>query len=216
MNQKASISLNPWFYVPFLLWVAVGGILYVTYGSEFLFRSINTHYNPTLDSLMYAVTKMGEAYVIIPTLILLMLIPRFRKPQFFLIAAVANVVPMLVQQGLKSYFERPRPLSHFQNAPWIHRLPHWPDLYYHSFPSGHSEGAFSFFCFITLLLPPRYKWIGLFFFILALQVCYSRVYLSAHFFEDTYAGSIIGVLCTTLCVLLLQPFYARSLGMDKK
>lgn len=190
--------------------------MYITFGSDVLFRNINTHYNPTLDNIMYAITTMGEAYVIIPTLLAFMIIPRFRKPQFFLIASVSNVVPMLAQQGLKSYFDRPRPLNHFHNAPWIHRLSHWPELYHHSFPSGHSEGAFSFFCFLTLLLPAKYKWVGLIFFLLALQVCYSRVYLSAHFFEDTYAGSIIGVMFSSLCFILLYPFYARALGLDKK
>lgn len=190
--------------------------MYTVYGSDVLFHYINTHHNSTLDKLMYAITSLGEAYIIIPALLLLMVIPRFRKLQFFLIAAVSNVVPMLVQQGLKSYFDRPRPLNHFHNAAWIHRLPHWPDLYYHSFPSGHSEGAFSFFCFLTLLLPAKYRWVGFIFFILALQVCYSRVYLSAHFFEDTYAGSIIGVLFSSICFVLLYPFYASALGLDKK
>jgi membrane-associated phospholipid phosphatase len=80
----------------------------------------------------------------------------------------------------------------------MHYRPEWPVLLERSFPSGHSEGAFSFLCFLSLLLPYRYNKLGILFFLLALTVCYSRIYLAAHFFEDVYAGSIIGTVATTL------------------
>ena len=153
---------------------------------------------------MYCATMMGEAYVIIGVLLGLLAVKRFRTKAYLASAAVCNVVPMLLQQGLKSYFDRPRPLNYFSTAPWLHRLEHWPELYGRSFPSGHSEGAFAFFCFLSLLLPVRYRSIGIIFFFLALTVCYSRVYLTAHFFEDTYAGSIIGVMVCTLCYIAMQ------------
>jgi undecaprenyl-diphosphatase len=186
--------------------------MYVHYGSKQLFEHINSAHSPLLDTTMYYATMMGEAYVIVGVLLGLMLVKRFRNVTYLLYAVVCNVVPMLLQQGLKSYFDRPRPLNFFSTAPWLHRLDHWPELYGRSFPSGHSEGAFAFFCFLSLLLPVRYRSIGLVFFILALSVCYSRVYLTAHFFEDTYAGSVIGVTVCTICFMAMQSFMKNKNG----
>ena len=42
------------------------------------------------------------------------------------------------------------------------------------------------------------------FFLIALLVGYSRVYLSQHFFEDVYVGSIIGVSVTLVVYYLLS------------
>ena len=203
------IPLNRHFYIPFCIWAVAGLALYFTYGSNYLFEKINSAHSPTLDVLMYYITMMGEAYVIVGVLLLLLLFKRLRNLEYFTIAVVANVLPMIAQQVLKSYFDRPRPLNFFSTAPWLHRLDHWPELYGRSFPSGHSEGAFAFFCILTLLLPPRFKAFGFVFFLLALAVCYSRIYLTAHFFEDTYAGSMIGVIVPTLCFLLFKPFVRK-------
>jgi membrane-associated phospholipid phosphatase len=66
-----------------------------------------------------------------------------------------------------------------------------------SFPSGHTCGAFSLYCLLSMLLVPKYKWLGMVCFIFAISTAYSRIYLAAHFFEDVYAGSIIGTCIAT-------------------
>ena len=91
----------------------------------------------------------------------------------------------------------------------MHYLASWPSLVNNSFPSGHSEGAFSFFCLASLLLPEKYSRFGFLFFMLALGVGYSRIYLTAHFFEDVYAGSIIGGIVTTIIYSFMYQFKAR-------
>ena len=179
----------------------------MVFSKQQFFAAVNTHYNPTLDVFMYYITFMGQSEIIIPTLALLMFLPLFRTRWYFLSALVANITPLLIQQWLKRLFHAPRPLRYFHRAPWIHYLPQWgPELLQDSFPSGHSQGAFSFFCFLSLLLPQKYKWLALIFFVLALQVLYSRLYLAAHFFEDVYVGSIIGAVTTTLLVSLIETF----------
>lgn len=60
-----------------------------------------------------------------------------------------------------------------------------------SFPSGHSTSAFCLF-FCLCIISPK-VWQKIFFFCLAILIGFSRVYLSQHFFEDIYVGSIIGV-----------------------
>jgi len=67
---------------------------------------------------------------------------------------------------------------------------------HHSFPSGHATAAFAlFFCLGFLAEKSSSKVI---FFLMALTVAFSRVYLSQHFFEDITAGSFIAVFFSSL------------------
>ncbi len=198
LNKQQAIPYNPFFLLPFLVWVVTGGILLLSFSKKQLFSFINLHHSPIADTLMYYATYMGQVEVIIPGLILVGLIPKNRNWWYFITATLCNIVPLLVQQVFKYYFDIIRPVNYFHGAKWIHMLPDWPVILTRSFPSGHSQGAFSFFCFLSLLLSEKNKAAGLLFFALAITTCYSRVYLAAHFVADIYAGSIIGMVTTSL------------------
>ena len=215
MRKRSYISYNLFFLIPFLLWVVVGGVLLLQYSNRDLFFFINSRHTDALDTFMFHTTWIGEGELIVAVLLGLMLLPRFRNRWYFIAALACNLLPFFIQQLLKSYFDSPRPINYFKHAAWIHRADAWPELLYRSYPSGHSAGAFCFLCFLSLVLPPRYKWLGLAFFGIAMLVGYSRVYLAAHFFADVYAGSIIG---TVFCVLfysliyLLKDRYSKEKG----
>jgi len=136
----------------------------------------------------------------------LLLLRRFRNWWYFFTALLCNIIPFFIQQALKTLCDSPRPFKYFHYGTWIHHLYKWPYLTDRSFPSGHSAGAFSLFCFLAFLLPARYRAAGFFFFLLALSVCYSRLYLAAHFFADVYAGSIIGTVITTLMFFVMNKY----------
>ena len=187
----------------------VGALLQMLFSQKELFAFFNTHYTGWLDPVMYYVTCMGTGQVITALLLLLMILPPFRNWWFFITATLCNLVPFLLQQWLKSYFDCPRPLNYFHQAHWIHFSADWPELFHRSFPSGHSEGAFSFFCFLSLLLTDKNKKLGILFFILAIGVCYSRMYLAAHFFEDVYAGSLLGGAVTTVIFSIMNKYRDR-------
>jgi len=204
--KKSPISYNPYFLLPFLVWVIAGGILLFAFSRQVLFFSVNTHYSDIADWFMYYATWLGQAEIIVPILFVLMLIPRFRNWWYFTTALLCNVVPFLVQHFIKEWLNHPRPRLLFRGIPGMHYLPQWPELLHTSFPSGHSEGAFSFFCFLSLILTTRYRKAGILFFLLALTVCYSRIYLTAHFFDDVYVGSIIGTLGTMLVFSIMEKY----------
>jgi membrane-associated phospholipid phosphatase len=206
LRKKPGAPYNPFFLIPFIVWVIVGGLLLLLFSNKDLFLAINTHYNDTADAFFYYATWMGEGWVIVIVLAGLLLIPRYRNWWYFLTASLCNLIPFFIQQILKVMFNSPRPFKYFHNAPWIHYLYKWPYLSDRSFPSGHSEGAFSFFCFLSLLLPAKYRVIGVIFFLLALSVCYSRIYLAAHFFADVYAGSILGAVTTSLIFVVMNKY----------
>lgn len=199
-------SLNPFFLVPFVIWVVVGALLLLAFDKEQLFSSINGHHTSFSDVLMYYITYMGEGGFITIVLLLLLGIGSFRNWWYFTAALCSNVIPAFITQFIKHRANAPRPLKYFNEARWIHTLPEWPRLMEHSFPSGHTCGAFGLFCFLALLLPYRYRVFGLLFFLLAILVAYSRMYLAAHFFIDVYVGSIIGTTFTLLINLLMKRF----------
>jgi len=184
----------------------MGGILLKTFTNRDLFFAINSRYNDVADSLMYYTTMIGQGEIIVVVLLGLMHLPRFRNWWYFVTAVLCNLVPFFIQQWLKVVFNSPRPLNYFHHADWMHWNSRWPYLTEHSFPSGHTAGAFSFFCFLTLLLPPKSQPWGLLFFILAAAVGYSRIYLTAHFFADVYAGSVLGTILTTAIFVIMDRY----------
>jgi membrane-associated phospholipid phosphatase len=212
--KKWKISYNPYFLFPFLLWVIAGGILLLSFSKQELFAAINTHHTDVTDTLLSNITYMGQAEVIVPILLLLLAIPRYRNWWYFITAVLCNVLPLLVQQALKYWYNSPRPMKYFNKATWIHISSDWPVLLHMSFPSGHSQGALSFFCFLSLLLVPELKKFGFLFFMMAMSVCYSRIYLAAHFFLDVYVGSIIGTITTIIVYTIMDKYKAAFFKKD--
>jgi membrane-associated phospholipid phosphatase len=210
LSKRPYTSYNPYFIVPFLLWAITGAFLLLCLDKQTLFAAINTHYTPALDAVMVYVTDMGQGYTITIVLaILLFAVPSFRNAWYFVAALVCNVVPTLITQFVKHLVDSQRPLNYFHNAAWVHILPDWPRYMINSFPSGHTTGAFSFFCFLSFLLPEKYKKVALLFIFLAISVACSRLYLAAHFFADVYAGSMIGgVGCMFIFTVMKHYEYA--------
>jgi membrane-associated phospholipid phosphatase len=184
--------------------MVAGGIGLAVYDKEVLFRLFNTNHNPLLDSLMPFGTLLGQGITISIIMLALLALPAFQNWWYVVAAVACNVLPTLAAQAIKSIVNADRPLQYFNKADWIHILPDWKELYHHSFPSGHTCGAFAMFCLLSCILSRRYKPFGILFFLLALMVGYSRVYLSAHFFADVYVGSLIGVLFSVFILSLLR------------
>ena len=207
-------SFNPWFTIPFLLWFIIGGLSLFAFDKQSLFALFNTHHTSISDFWMVLFTKMGEGVFGTIILLLLLALPSFRNWWYFSAAFLCNAVPALLVQVIKSSVDAPRPLKYFNDAPWIHYMPEWDRLLSRSFPSGHTCAAFCLFGFLAFILTPKFKWAGLLFFILAMLVGYSRMYLAAHFFLDVYVGSVIGVLFTILVVAIMRRkphyFYPRQ------
>lgn len=212
MAQKPYTSYNVYFLLPFAIWVVGGGIALTVSDKETLFKTFNTNHTSFLDSIMLGVTTLGEGWFITVALLVLFGYSSFRNGWYFITAAAATTLPSVFTQILKSHFGAARPLKYFNEAAWIHTLPEWPRLMERSFPSGHSCGAFSLYTLLSMLLLPRYKWLGSILFIFAISTAYSRMYLAAHFFEDVYAGSIIGTCIATMVVIImngLSPYFFK-------
>lgn len=207
------------FFACCILWWIGGSALLFLSDKEEIYRYINIRHSRFLDGLMPLVSDMGTAPLIIGACLLLIAFRRqFRSWGFVLMALLCNGIPFLVCRAIKYAINAPRPLGYFNKAEWMHLVKGQPEQYYYSFPSGHTAGAFAFYCFLSLLLPDSKRYMSILFFFIAMAVAYSRIYLSQHFYDDVYAGSMVGAL-TCLCVFLLLrrviPVYPKTAGQNR-
>lgn len=207
IEDKAGKPLAAAIYYIYLFaaWAVIGFYFLITEKDHSIYKAVNDQHTAFKDFIFPYLTNIGEAWVIIPALLLLLLIKRFRTWKFALSMLVCNISPFLITQVIKGFINAPRPLNYFHEASWIHRVAGQPVNLNYSFPSGHSEGSFAFLCFLSLLLPPRYRFLGILFFFTGLVVLYSRLYLSQHFYQDVYVGSLIGGLCSLFFFWLIRP-----------
>ncbi|MFY0253540.1 phosphatase PAP2 family protein [Chitinophaga sp. 30R24] len=186
---------NPYFFLPFLLWIIAGGVILATYSQRELFLSINGEYSNWGDVVVTGLTYLGDGIMFGFILTLMLVTQRFRL--FFVGLAVFLLVTVIVQIA-KHYFNAPRPISYFgdETATLVHTV-RWINVHSTcSFPSGHTAAAFAMFSFLALVA--NNKKLGTFLLLLALSAGYSRIYLAQHFFADVYVGSIVGTSCTVI------------------
>jgi membrane-associated phospholipid phosphatase len=206
---KAIFKNNLSFLVPYAVYLLLGAVLIFVNSKEETHLSFNSFHNSFLDTFNTYTTYLGDGFTA-ALLISLLLAVKYR---FFIIAALSNFISALITQSLKHFvFEDVvRPKKFFEGLQELYFVPGIDNHMYHSFPSGHSTCAFALYFSFCLIVKKRiYK---LLFFIMAILTGYSRVYLSQHFFEDVYAGSIIGV-CTALLVFYFVQ-HKKHAWMDK-
>ena len=183
------------FYFPYLLFVMTLVILIVCNEKANLHLWITSFNSPAADVFFHYYTFVGDwiPYAVAGGL----LFYRYRTALFVLVSQLATGLVSIV---IKQTWNEPRPFLYFkENFPDIqlHQILGEHLHSSHSFPSGHTITAFSFF--LALSFFTKRPQLHFLYFVLALLVGYSRVYLSQHFEIDVLAGSFIGVSVTILC-----------------
>lgn len=146
---------------------------------------LQTIHNQALDTIMCAITRLGDAGIIwILLCIVLLILPKTRKSGVVLMAAllvdlvVCNVI-------LKPLVHRIRP---FDVKTGIELLVKRPTDY--SFPSGHTAASVA--SVMALYLAGEKKiWVPAL--VLAVLIAFSRLYLYVHYPTDVLGGMIIGI-----------------------
>src|ERR1043165_3541683 len=98
---------NPWFVLPFLVWVLTAAILLLLFDRQVLFATVNTHHTPWLNEFMRRATGLGEAPSIILILCAMLAFRACRSSWYAVGAIVCNTVPSLLVLWLKGMFNAP-------------------------------------------------------------------------------------------------------------
>jgi len=148
--------------------------------------------SPWGDSLMVAVTELGDALsniaVVAMVMLFLLLRKQLRAAAYWLLAVTGG---MGLVQLFKWSLHRPRPIAiYYGVSSW-------------GFPSGHTTMSVVIYGFLAILLlrslNPRWRWLPFVFaFGMSLLVAFSRIYLGAHWLSDILGGLALGWAWVTL------------------
>jgi undecaprenyl-diphosphatase len=166
--------------------------------------------NPWLTSFLVYVTRFGNPFVLacvaVFLSVLLILKKHIHDAMLFLIALIVAVISLTV---LKNIFQISRPVSEIYSAEG------W------SFPSGHATVATTFFFLLAYIYFGKVSttWnksmliSGSIFG--AFLICFSRLYLGAHWTLDILAGVALGLLSVSFTVLMFSVFLADRRSLRK-
>lgn len=181
---------------------------------EWLLLALRTPGNPAdpigppwLEEMMRDFTGIGGTGVLTLTVLTVAgFLAVTRKSQSALFVLAAVISGMLLSQGLKWGFARPRPDI----------VPHGSHIFTASFPSGHSMMAAVVYLTLGALLartqPDRHvkAYIMTVAVVLTALVGVSRVYLGVHWPTDVLGGWVLGGLWALLCWLLMLRLQTRG------
>ncbi len=193
----------------FLLWLLLSGSLLILYPRNELFLWVNQKHNLLFDHLMTVLSAYGRGDSITLVFVALLIFPFYRNREYIGSTALFGLTLPLINYLSKDFFAKPRPLGEFHPSA-VHTVPWLENLYFDSFPSGHTMGAFGFFFMLHHFLPKSNFLISCLFCILATGCAYSRMYLGQHFLADLFAGSLIGVGVSFVILILVQFFTSKK------
>jgi membrane-associated phospholipid phosphatase len=167
----------------------------------------NSFHSKIGDITMPHLTNVGDGLFLLLVAFLVFL---FRSRKLALILFIAFLISSGLVQFLKHFvFENHmRPMYVFQHVKGFHQI---KDFHYHmsqSFPSGHSTSSYVLFTFIAMNFAKTWQ-TQILCFLGALFFAFTRVYLSQHYFEDMFAGAMIGFLCMKYTQVFLQSSWTR-------
>ncbi|MHB9155415.1 MAG: phosphatase PAP2 family protein, partial [Endomicrobiales bacterium] len=160
--------------------------------------------NPLGDAIMWPVTKADTALGVNTGLVVLILfigvmLRAYRRdkfwPEFILAIGIIGVGGIVVHL-MKDAFDRMRPLAVFGSQ--VHLF--HEHLERGSFPSGHTQIAFSAAAFLTSRVK-KFWWL---FYAIAAFMGLSRMYVGMHFPLDVLGGAVIGVTVAWVMIRLVK------------
>jgi undecaprenyl-diphosphatase len=156
---------------------------------------------PYLTSFLVFITKIGNPFILacvsVFLAVLLILKKHVYDAMLFLIALIVAVLSLTI---LKNIFQITRPSS------GIYSVEGW------SFPSGHATVATAFFFLLSYIFFGKirttfYKTILIIGSVVGTGlICFSRLYLGAHWTLDIMGGVALGLLSVSFTVLMFSVF----------
>jgi len=158
-----------------------------------LFLWLNSLHTPALDPVMAWITGTKE-WVPFYLLLVVFLIWKYKWKTIYMVVGIALLITACDQftsTFMKPYFSRLRPCHNPEIQGLIHLVKGCGGKY--GFASSHAANTFGLATFFWLILRDRFPW-AKYFFIWALIVSYSRIYIGVHYPADVITGGLIGII----------------------
>jgi undecaprenyl-diphosphatase len=176
-----------------------------------MFQLVNSHHAPFFDTLFALVTNLGNGWVVTPILLVIAFfcVPRKRLVPYIIIATIGMTASGMANLNVKQSCHRQRPLAYYMTSQTTATETPPPKYTVHivgepltsrSFPSGHSNTAFSAAALVALSFGGWY-WLA---FVPAMLVGYSRLYMGVHFPLDVVAGGLLGIVIVAITVIVYK------------
>jgi undecaprenyl-diphosphatase len=155
-------------------------------------RWIVHHRAGWLNWLFEALSRAGTVGAIW-IVIALALAFAWRRWGVLVLTAASVAIADAAASGLKAVIDVQRPSSRYASPKTLVAAPHD-----HSFPSGHAATSFAAATVLTAFAP---RW-GAVWFVLALAIGFSRVYVGVHYPLDVVGGATLGVAIALLLLAI--------------
>ena len=185
-----TLRKNKVFLLLYGLLLLLGIFLLISFQKPEIILFINQHNNNYIDVFFTYITKLGEAPIVVFTLLFVLI---KQRSDFWRIAIAFSVMGIFMYLCKFHFFEdNVRPRAFINNDKLLHFIQGVEMHLRHTFPSGHTTTAFLSFFLLSSFT--KNKYIIFLNLALAASVAYSRMYLGQHFFEDVFVGSFVGVM----------------------
>jgi len=184
--------------ISFYLWYEIELDKYI------IFNLNHTNFNPVMISINQMASQFGMAVIVFIYLVYLIL--SLNKPEMrdgnkiFLLILISFAVAGITGEILKEVFNRTRPVYEFASELKVLSNPSTP-----SFPSGHATKSMALvipFLVFALYHGPIPRLAKIILALLAFFVCFSRIFLGAHYLSDVLAAVGWAVLMLPLSIML--------------
>lgn len=199
MNWKYYNPLQNLFTYATVFLLITGCFLLYFLNRESVFLYLNNQHTYVGDVLFKYLTHAGDGLFMIAAAVFVFIIG---KRKLALLLILSFLLTGLFVQVLKRVDEKPRPGLFFKDQLQVHKVDGEILKGKNSFPSGHTTTAFAMFSLFAFAT--RKKELQLLYFLSALFIGYSRIYLGQHFFEDVLAGAALGFFTSIVLMWLFR------------
>jgi len=175
------------FWILILILVAIGAGVYALSFDEKVLETLSGMEDSNVILIMSWITDIATLYLgvlAIVVIVFLVTLKQTEKREAFWDLIVALALNFIIMLILKTAVSRPRPGEISTNGPSS------------SFPSAHASRSFVMFG----ILSNFYQKFLYFFYILAIIISFSRLYLGVHYFTDVWFGAIIGLVISRIVI----------------
>ena len=208
--MKSPLKSHPVYFYGYLLFLFISIIILLLFDKMNIHLYMNDFHNSGADLFFKYSTDLGDGL----TLVLVAVALLFISKRMALQVALSGITAGAIAQVLKKVVFGPvqRPSAFFEDLGIQLYYVEGVDLHSaFSFPSGHSTAIFVLMTSLVLIQKDRK--FDFLLITLAVLIAYSRIYLSQHFLQDIFAGSIIG---SCVAILVYWMVYSNKSITNKK